>query len=186
MTRVSGKMLCDEEYLYTPQRLIDLVAQGLHTLWRVETAICPDKVSRLDARLKRARFLVEHNLVDTENVEPETFGPEGFRNPEELLIWLEQNRPEEDLVLSHGDFCLPNILAIDERIGGYIDLGKMGQADRWQDVAIVLRSLKHNAEGFYNEGRAYFDFRPEMLLDRLGIEMDETKLRYYLLLDELF
>ena len=27
----------------------------------------------------------------------------------ELINWLYDNKPEEDFVLSHGDFCLPNI-----------------------------------------------------------------------------
>lgn len=30
------------------------------------------------------------------------------------------------------------------------------------------------------------DFTPDMLLDKLGIPMDEKKYKYYLLLDELF
>ena len=186
MTRVTGRMLCDEEYLYAPQRILDLVAQGIKQLWSVDVKDCSGKVSLLDERLKSARYNVEHGLVDLENVEPETFGPDGFQSPEELLSWLERNRPEEDIVLTHGDFCLPNIFASEDRISGYIDLGKMGPADRWQDIAIALRSLEHNAAGYYNEGKPYFEFEPNMLLDRLGIEMDREKNTYYRLLDELF
>lgn len=186
MTRVSGKMLCDEEYLNAPERLLDLVAQGIRLLWSIDVADCPSKVSPLEERLKAARYRVEHGMVDLDNVEPETFGPGGFADPEELLIWLEQNRPGEDIVLTHGDFCLPNIFACGDKISGYIDLGKMGPADRWQDLAIALRSLKDNARGCYNGGNKYFDFEPSMLLERLGIEMDEEKNRYYMLLDELF
>ena len=145
-----------------------------------------DIVEWLDERLKQARWNVEHNLVDLENVEPETFGEGGFRNPEELLGWLEANRPEEDIVFTHGDFCLPNVFVQNHRISGFIDLGKMGPADRWQDIAIVLRSLNHNSVGFYNGGKKYFDFTNQMLLDELGIEMDYDKYRYYILLDELF
>ena len=107
--------------------------------------------------------------MDLDNVEPETFGPNGFANPEELLIWLEKNRPEEDTVLTHGDFCLPNIFAENNRISGFIDLGKMGPADRWQDLAIALRSLEHNFSGRYNDGKSYFEFEPGMLLDELGM-----------------
>ena len=186
MTRVSGMMLCDEEIMKDRDKLLDLVAQGIKLLWSVDIRDCPCKVSPLEERLKEARYRVEHGLVDIDNVEPETFGPEGFGDPSELLLWLETHKPKEDLVLTHGDFCLPNIFTDGERITGYIDLGKMGPADRWQDLAIVLRSLEHNAAGYFNGGNAYFHFEPEMLLDRLGVEMDEEKNKYYRLLDELF
>lgn len=186
MSRLEGKMLCDEEFLTSPQRLIRLAADMLRMLWAVDVNECPLRASRLDERLKAARFNVENHLVDLDNVEPETFGPGGFKNPEELLAWLEQNRPQEDIVLTHGDFCLPNLFVNEGKICGFIDLGKMGPADRWQDIAIVLRSLKSNFSGEYNGRKAYFQFEPYMLLDELGIEMDEEKNRYYKLLDELF
>ena len=186
MTRVKGKMLCDEEYLNAPERLLDLMARGLRMLWSVDVKECPSKVSPLTERLQTARYRVEHNMVDMDNVEPDTFGPDGFRDAEELLCWLEQNRPEEDIVLTHGDFCLPNLFAEEDEFSAFIDLGKMGPADRWQDLAIAIRSLKDNAAGVFTHGHRYFDFEPGMLLDRLGIPMDEEKNRYYKLLDELF
>ena len=186
MTKIQGKMLCDEEYLYNPSKLIKLVAEGIKLLWSANVDDCPLRFSRLDERLKEARRNVENGMVDLDNVQPETFGPNGFSGPEELLVWLEQNRPQEDIVLSHGDFCLPNIFTDNDKISGFIDLGKMGPADRWQDLAIVLRSLEHNFSEKYNDGKPYMKFEPRMLFDELGIEMDETKNRYYMLLDELF
>lgn len=186
MTRVNGKMLCDEEFLSNPAKMIRYVSEGIKQFWNVNVDDCPHKVSRLDERLKEARRNVENDLVDMDNVEPETFGPNGFAGPKELLVWLEKNRPKEDIVLTHGDFCLPNVFIDRDKISGFIDLGKMGPADRWQDLAIVLRSLKHNFSGKYNNGKSYFKFEPHMLLDELGIEMDEEKNRYYMLLDELF
>lgn len=186
MTRMSGKMLCEEEFLTQPEKLIELTAKGIKRLWEVDMKNCPGNVSLLEERLKEARRHVENGEVDVDNVEPETFGPDGFDSPESLLVWLEENRPKEDIVLTHGDFCVPNIFTDGEEITGYIDLGKMGPADRWQDIAIVLRSLHHNFSGRYSAGKSYFDFKPQMLLDMLGIEMDEKKNRYYMLLDELF
>lgn len=186
MSRITGKMLCDEEYLRSPAKVIKLVAEGLKLLWSVDISDCPCKVSFLDERLRTARRNVENGAVDMDNTEPETFGACGFANPEELLVWLEKNRPEEDMVLTHGDFCLPNIMTADNQISGFIDLGKMGPADRWQDLAIALRSLKHNFSGRYTNGRFCFEFEPQMLLDELGVGPDETKQRYYTLLDELF
>ena len=51
---------------------------------------------------------------------------------------------------------------------------------------IALRSLDHNFAGKYNDGKKYFDFKHQMLLDELEIDMDYDKYRYYILLDELF
>lgn len=186
MSRIKGKMLCDEEYLNNPEKLIDIVADAIKILWQVDVSKCNCNVSRLDERLKKARWNVENELIDLDNVEPETFGAGGFENPEKLLEWLEKNRPKEDIVLTHGDFCLPNIIVKNDVVNGFIDLGKMGPADRWTDLSVAIRSLKHNFEGKYHNGKMFYDFKPEMLLDRLGIEMDEEKRLYYMLLDELF
>ena len=35
-------------------------------------------------------------------------------------------------------------------------------------------------------GKPIFDFKLQMFLDALGVEMNEEKYRYYYLLDELF
>ena len=90
---------------------------------------------------------------------------------------------EYEPVLSHGDFCLPNIFIDHGKIGGFIDLGDTGVGDKWQDIALCYRSLKYNAAGYYG-GKVYPDVRPEMLFDALGITPDWEKIRYYILLDE--
>lgn len=89
-------------------------------------------------------------------------------------------------MLTHGDYCLPNILTDGKKITGYIDLGKTGPADRWQDLALCMRSLRSNFNGRYNGGHAHKGYDDRMLTDALGIPVDEEKQRYYLLLDELF
>lgn len=185
MSRVAGRMLCDDRYLKDPALLLKTAAGAMKRLWAVDIADCPCD-SSLSVKLKMARCNVENGLVDLDNVEPETFGEAGFASPEALLLWLENNRPDEDLVLSHGDFCLPNLFARGDEVTGFIDLGKMGVADRWQDVAICYRSLKHNFDGKYNGGASYEGYSPEMLFETLGIEENREKLRYYILLDELF
>ena len=186
MTRVPGEMLCAGEYMASPALAVKLAADALKALWSVDFSGCPDGVSRLTARLREAEYNVRHGLVDMENVEPETFGEGGFGSPKELLQWLCDNRPPEDIVFTHGDLSLPNVFAQGDEISGFIDLGKAGPADRWQDIAICLRSLHHNFAGAYNNGAAYPGYDPQMLFDALGIEPDAEKIRYYILLDELF
>lgn len=186
MSKVDGQMLCEDSYLQHPEKLIKIAADGLKQLWQIDIKGCPYNTSRLSERLKAAEYNVRNGLVDVEDAEPETFGPNGFANPEELLKWLQNNRPEEDIVLSHGDYCLPNIFVKENEIKGFIDLGKMGPADRWQDIAIAIRSLQHNFDGTYTDGKKLLDFEPQMLLKELGVEFDSHKYRYYILLDELF
>lgn len=184
MTRMSGKMACDEAYMSDPEKLTGLLAQALQELWRVDIADCPLDWT-LDRKLKAAQYYVENDFVDVENVEPETFGPNGFKNPRALLKWLYDHKPEEELVFSHGDFCLPNIYINNDNTFGFIDLGRTGISDKWQDIALCYRSLEHNYAGKYG-GKEYPGYDPNMLFDELGLAPDWEKLRYYILLDELF
>ena len=86
-------------------------------------------------------------------------------------------RPQtEDLVLTHGDYCLPNILLHNGQLSGFIDLGRAGVADRHQDLALAVRSLAYN----FGEGWA------PLLFAAYGIEPDETKLAFYTRLDDAF
>jgi kanamycin kinase len=78
--------------------------------------------------------------------------------------------PELDLVVCHGDACNPNFLLDDAgRCVGYVDLGTLGVADRWADLAAALLSLGWN----YGDGWA------GEFLSGYGIELDAAKLDYY-------
>lgn len=184
MSKMGGEMSCDTYYLEHPEILLEALVSGLKMLWSVDVRECP-RVRDVDAVLREARVRVENHLVDVENAEPETFGEGGFESPEQLFKWLERHRTSFEPVLSHGDFCLPNVFLKDGQIAGFIDLGKTGVGDKWNDIAICYRSLKHNFAGMYG-GKVYEDFNPNMLFEKLGIEPDWDKIKYYLLLDELF
>lgn len=185
MSRIKGKMACDKYYLERPGEMVSLLAQALKMLWNVDVSDCP-RNRNIEAELKEARYRVENGLVDMDNVEPETFGDGGrFSNPEELLKWLEEHRPDYEPVLSHGDFCLPNIFFKDGSIEGFIDLGDTGVGDKWRDIALCYRSLKHNFDGSFG-GKIYEDFSPDILFEKLDLEPNREKLEYYILLDELF
>ena len=184
MSRVPGRMACDPAYMSDPDTLIPLLAEGLRLLWAVDPAGCP-RDRGPDAELAEARLRVQLNLADTDNAEPDTYGPGGFSGPAELLGWLETHRPPLDPVVSHGDYCLPNIFLHEGRVSGLIDLGNAGVGDRWRDIALCWRSLSHNTKGRYG-GAAYPAVDPDRLFDALGLPPDREKLRYYILLDELF
>lgn len=184
MSRVPGKMSCDREYTRDPDGLAQLLADAIKMLWQVDITDCP-KARTLEDDLLEARQRIHEGLVDIADCEPETFAPGGFKDPEDLLQWLEDHKPELEPVLSHGDLCLPNVFFEDGQVVGFIDLGDCGVSDKWRDIALCHRSLRHNIAGRYAENPDP-DFDPDILFEKLGIQPDREKLRYYVLLDELF
>ena len=78
--------------------------------------------------------------------------------------------PIEDLVVVQGDACAPNtIIGADARFVGHVDLGMLGVADRWADLAIASRSLDWN----YGPGRQ------DEFLAAYGVARDEQRIDAY-------
>ncbi len=181
MSRVEGEMACCDRLLAQPERLVRLLAQGLRRLWRVPTADCPSN-NDLNAKLCMAEQRVADGLCSTEDAEPGTYGPGSFSSPKELLAWLKGNRPNQQLVFTHGDYCLPNLFVKGERISGFIDLGRSGLADPYQDIALCYRSLLYNLTQAGQDWHRYVS----LFFQELELTPDWEKIRYYILLDELF
>jgi len=182
MTRIHGKELCKPDIMNNPALLLDCMAEALHTLWSIPVTDCPFERTVAD-HLSHAEAAIRSGHFDPSDCEPETFGSGGFENPEELLLWLKSHLPPQDRVVTHGDFCLPNLFTDGKRFTGFIDVGNVGVADRWMDLALGWRSLKHNSDGHY--GKIYPNIDPDDLFHAAGVPKDEEKLRYYILLDEL-
>lgn len=184
MSKLNGRMSCNKDFLENPNLLVKILAQGLKMLWSVDITDCPSNCM-LDNKLKAAEERVLANLCDMEDSELGTFGENAFASPSHLLSWLKDNKPRETPVLSHGDYCLPNIFINDNKISGFIDLGRCGAADKYQDIALCCRSLNSNFNGRFS-GKAYPGFSIDMLFDELEITPDWDLINYYILLDELF
>ena len=184
MEKCSGNMLCESVFLNAPRKLTEIASNVLHGLWSIDTASCPVDMS-LKHKLKRAEYNVTHNLVDMGNVNPSTFGANGrFADPKSLLKWLVDNQPREELVVTHGDFCLPNVF-FDGEHAKVIDVGRGGVADKYQDIALLYRSLRDNLLGNYG-GKCIGELDEDMFFSVLGITPNWKKIDYYILLDELF
>lgn len=184
MSCVPGEMACSDKYYREPEELVRLLAEGLNMLWQVDIRECPF-INNTQNKLRLAEKQVRDGLCDMENIEPETYGEGGFEGPEQLLEWLFMHQPEEELVFSHGDFCLPNVFFDGGTVSGFIDLGNCGIADKYQDVALCYRSLKHNLNGKYGRN-VLTDIKAEQLFEELELEPDWEKIRYFNLMDELF
>lgn len=173
MTRVPGLDASHSDVLFHPERLVDLLARALRELHALPLRECPFNMS-LSVTLARARERVEAGVVDPADFDSEHQG----RTATSVFNELARTRPApEDLVVTHGDACLPNFIVNGEFIDGLIDVGRAGIADRHADLALAHRSLGRNLSADY----------AEQFLDLYGRErVDEGKLAYYRLLDELF
>jgi aminoglycoside 3'-phosphotransferase III len=157
------------------KRMIKTYSEGIKLFQSVSTTGCPFD-NNIDNRLDELGYLLRHNLADvnSENWEDET----PFRDPNELYAFLKSHKPNEELVFSHGDLGDSNIFIRDDQISGFIDLGRSGKADKWNDIAFCVRSIQHDL----GNKEEYLD----LLFSLLGIQPDWNKIRYYILLDELF
>lgn len=179
MTAVDGYMSCEcpgDELLKPFENTVKLLAEGLLMLQNVDITDCPFENS-LSIKLKDALYNIEHGLVNLDDFEEDN----DFDTPMDLYHWLTENKPPEELFFTHGDYCLPNIFIDGNSITGFIDLGNAGIADKWQDIALCVRSIGYNLRNCEEKDRYV-----RMLFDYLNIEPDWKKIKYYILLDELF
>ncbi|WP_120002949.1 aminoglycoside 3'-phosphotransferase [Nesterenkonia muleiensis] len=84
----------------------------------------------------------------------------------------EQAPAPERLVVCHGDPCVPNTLLDDEgNFAAHVDLGALGVADRWADLAIATYSISWEV----NFGRNYDD----LFFSVYGVEPDQDRIAFY-------
>lgn len=158
------------------EEVVTMLAGGLRMIHSLDISECPfDR--RLDVVLGEALGRVEAGVVDEADLEPENTG----RAARDIYDELVATKPlKEDLVFTHGDYCLPNAIISDSRISGFVDWGRAGVADRYQDLALAARSLKHNTGP---QGGEMVD----LFFHEYGMEyVDVAKVQYYILLDELY
>ena len=161
-----GSDATDERYLTEPERVATALGEALRQFHEAPVEDCPFD-SRLDALLTSARERAARGVAGP-------FHPEfEHLTPEHGLAILEAYRPSEDhLVVCHGDYCFPNVLFEDWEPRGYVDLGELGVADRWWDLAVGSWST------VWNLGEGW----EETFLRAYGVEPDAERIRYYRLL----
>lgn len=185
MSRLHGEMACSEDSLRSPEDTVRALAKGVKMLWEIDITGCPCS-NGLSEKLEQAKHRVENNLAVMDECIAERFAAQGFGGFPDAYKYLDCNRPNEDLVFSHGDYCLPNVFVSGGDVTGFLDWGGGGIADRWQDIALCARSLRYNCMDCAGYSEAEYQEYRALLFRELGMEPDEEKIHYYILLDELF
>ena len=171
--KMHGEMLCSDYYINNPDIAIKVLVEAFNNLYSVDISNCPFDVSN-NYKLSLVRERVEKGLVSTSDLKKDTIKKFGTVN--NLLSFLEENRPKEELTVSHGDTSLPNIFAEKDKFEGFIDTGDCGIADKWFDLAICEKSIRRN----------YGDKYVKKFYDELNIKRDEGIVNYYLYMMELY
>ena len=182
MTRLDGVMAFDAS-LTDKKAVAKTLAEGLLSFWALDISDCPVQNS-LDDKLKRAKERLDAGLLTHQ---PDgTEACLGFTTLEALYAYLDDNRPEEELVFSHGDYCLPNIFLKNGGLVGVLDLGRAGISDKWSDITDCLWSMTYNFRelgGMSDEALAECK---AVFFSTLGLGEDAKTIKYYDLLNEFF
>lgn len=165
-----GENAVTDRWLAEPGRAVTAIGAGLRALhealpvtgcpfsWSVEDRIADAR--RRAAELDPAAWHPEHRGLSVE----------------QALAVLGRPPAVDRLVVCHGDSCAPNtLLDAEGSWSGHVDLGSLGVADRWADLAIATWSTE------WNYGPGWSD----QLLAAYGIDPDPVRMAYYRLLWDL-
>ncbi|MEV8569483.1 aminoglycoside 3'-phosphotransferase [Streptomyces sp. NPDC051322] len=143
-----GESAVSPRWLADPAAAVRALGVGLRALHeQLPVADCPFNWS-VKHRLERARQA-------------------GIEVPAELA---EQQPPIDRLVVCHGDPCAPNTLLYEDGSwAGHVDLGALGVADRWADLAVAAR----------NTGMNYGPGWEDALVEAYGVAPDPDRSDFY-------
>jgi kanamycin kinase len=162
-----GENAVTEQWRAQPRVAVTAIAQGLRRLHdTLPVTSCPfrwDTADRLAAARERGHL-----------AHPAQWHPDHAHLEPQTAIALLANAPEiDEPVVCHGDACAPNTLIDDDgAFAGHTDLGALGVADRWADLAIGSWSLE------WNYGPGWQD----LFFEAYGVTPDVDRIAYYRLL----
>lgn len=173
MTALRGKPLINFIGKIENTEVVKRYAQALKLLHGLQIDAGAVR-QNLTARIWQAKYNAENALIDRVNLQPEN----QLMSSANLYAKLIASAPQDfDLVFTHGDYCMDNLFFDSHTLTGFIDLDRGGIADRYQDIALAVRSIK------YELGE---DLIP-MFFQVYGLQdIDQKKIDFYTLLDEFF
>jgi len=135
------------------ENAVRVVADALRTIHGLDPRGCP-YMNTVATRIGEARS----------SKDPETH---------RALDRLEASTPDEDLVFTHGDYCLPNIILDGGALSGVIDWDHGGLGDPYTDLEACIWSIG------YNYGEDAERLKQLFLREYRLEEVDEAKLEWY-------
>ena len=171
-TPLDGQSAVSSRWLDEPARAVHVIGTGLRMLHEsLPVERCPFSWSASE-RVADARRRATDGAIDA------SLWHDDHRSLSigQALDLAGEIPPIDVEVVCHGDACSPNTLISDRgRCAGHVDLGALGTADRWADLAVATWSIEWN----YGSGWE------SLLLDAYGVEADPDRTRYYRLLWDL-
>lgn len=174
MAAVPGKTAYQLLDSFPAQRhaVVDALAVFLRRMHAIPLGACPFRSDHA-LRLADARARIDAGLVDEDDFDDERAG----WTAEQVWDGVQQRLPlAPDPVVSHGDYSLDNLFVHDGEVIACIDAGRVGVADRYQDLAIMWHCLGEFGEALQRRFLAQYGMA----------QPDQDKLTFHLLLDELF
>jgi len=167
-----GRNAVNGRWRAAPGAAVQALGSGLRALHdALPVASCPyswsvaDRVTDIRARAAAGRL------------DPARWHPEHRGHTVASALAVLPDAPDVDVeVVCHGDARAPNTLLTDDgQVSGHVDLGDLGTADRWADLAVATWSAGWN----YGPGWE------GVLLDAYGVDPDPGRTAYYRLLWDL-
>lgn len=149
------------------------MAHALRGLHSIPSGDCPFDAG-LRLRLASALARMDGGMVDEDDFDE---ARRGMRARDVYGRMMALMPATEDCVVTHGDACPENFIFSGNAFVGFVDCGRAGRADRYQDLALASRNIESQwgaelATFFFAE---YGEPRP-----------DEGRLEFYRMLDEFF
>lgn len=168
---LSGENAVSERWKERPAKAVAAIGAGLRAFHdALPVVACPFSWS-VEARLAAIRRRADRGL-DPARWHP-VHRPLGVAG---ALAALAAAPVPDRLVVCQGDACAPNtLIGEDGRPTGHVDLGTLGVADRWADLAVATWSTEWN----YGPGWE------ETLLAAYGVAADPVRTAYYRLVWDL-
>lgn len=171
--RLLGDDLRHPVYLKTPQRLATSMGSWLRELHAHDATTCPAQ--------GQSAWLFERALKNRAHGHFKgDFYPASWSFPNADRAWsiIVDGLPWlQDDTLLHGDFCLPNIIADNWQLTGYIDLDTAGVGDRHYDLFWALWTLHYNL-GTARYGQALLDAYGRDKLEREKLDVVAALITY--------
>lgn len=171
-TPLPGENAVAVKWKAKPRTAVTAIGEGLRAMHEaLPVQDCPFSWTAED------RLRVAHQRAREGRIEPARWhSVHRALRIDRALELLTDIPPIDRRVVCHGDSCAPNTLLTDDgRWLGHVDLGALGVADRWADLAVATWSADWN----YGPG---WD---RLLLDAYGVSPDPDRTRYYRLLWDL-